>query len=97
MLLAGIKFGFGLWLASMMLIALATLLVGIHSSIDRYHMKRVIRLKQKAPKAAYLLRAEMPESEGHKNGTHIFLFRTSIRWGSQRAPYGRNKESQHQY
>ncbi len=85
MFMAGIKFGNGYWLGTMVLVALVASLIGLASHARRCFERRKSYPKSSRTKAGYLLWTKGPESIHHDDdrSRHISL-RTTVRWGGRR-------------
>jgi hypothetical protein len=100
-ILSGIKFGVGIWLATIAVIAFAMSLGSLVSHIRSYfRKKRWHRDSSELRRTAhgYLLWTRGPESARHDDGScRSFSFRTTIRWRGRENPNGSRKEPHYHY
>ena len=100
MFIAGIKFGIGMWLATIAVIALAMMLGSFVSYIRDCFKRR--RRRTDVPKLhratrAYLLWTRRPEFARQEEGPcRSYSFRTTIRWGYEN-PRDPRKEPHYRY
>ncbi len=97
MFVAGIKFGIGFWLATITAVAVAMLVPTLVSYVGRCFPKRKSYPKLTRTGASYMLWTRAPESVHRGDGTQIFSFRTTVRWGDRNRHEDRRKEPHYRY